>query len=158
MVVSDKNGNKRWTVSIPPTTDFPLKPSVYADLCSASEDIAQHLVELKGHTGSHSHGNHFDYYHVDGNFIDVPEAEEFGVLPTGTGTWSWGSGKQDKDAMSEDLDSMQGTTEDKYCQRSLTYVMETSDAGFGKTMMGLWLSYGLAKKEGRAFFIDDRYW
>ena len=158
VVVSDKNGKKKWTVSIPPTNDFPLKPGVYADLCSASEDIAQHLMELKSHAGSHSHGNHFDYYHVDENFIDVSQAEKFGILPTSTGKWNWGAGKREKDTMSEDLDDMRGMTKDKYCERSLTYVMETSDAGFGKTMMGLWLSYGLARKEGRAFFIDDRYW
>lgn len=46
----------------------------------------------------------------------------------------------------------------KICERSLTYVLETTDAGIGKTLMGLWLAYGLAKREDRAFFIDDAYW
>ncbi|KAK5000794.1 hypothetical protein LTR66_000426 [Elasticomyces elasticus] len=36
--------------------------------------------------------------------------------------------------------------------------METSEAGFGNTLLMLWISYGLAKKEGRAFFIDDTRW
>jgi hypothetical protein len=40
----------------------------------------------------------------------------------------------------------------------LTYVMETDDAGFGNTLMRLWMSYGLAKAENRAFFIDDTRW
>lgn len=46
----------------------------------------------------------------------------------------------------------------KICERSLTYVLESPDAGLGLTLMGLWMSYGLAKKEGRGFFIDDSNW
>lgn len=46
----------------------------------------------------------------------------------------------------------------KMCERSLTYVLESPDAGLGLTLMGLWMSYGLAKKEGRGFFIDDSNW
>jgi len=44
------------------------------------------------------------------------------------------------------------------CQSSLTFVMETTEAGFGNTLLALWLSYGMAKKEGRTFFIDDSKW
>jgi len=44
------------------------------------------------------------------------------------------------------------------CEKTLTYVMETEDAGFGNSMMKLWMSFGLAMKEGRAFFIDDTRW
>jgi hypothetical protein len=44
------------------------------------------------------------------------------------------------------------------CQSSLTFVMETSEAGFGNTLLALWLSYGVARKEGRTFFIDDSNW
>jgi hypothetical protein len=40
----------------------------------------------------------------------------------------------------------------------MTFVLETSDAGLGKTLMQLWTAYGLAKKEGRDFFIDDSRW
>lgn len=46
----------------------------------------------------------------------------------------------------------------KICERSLTYILESPDAGLGSTLMGLWMSYGLAKKEGRGFFIDDSNW
>lgn len=40
----------------------------------------------------------------------------------------------------------------------MTFSMETDDVSFGKTLLLLWMSYGLAKKEGRAFFIDDAHW
>ncbi|KAI9873935.1 MAG: hypothetical protein M1823_007801, partial [Watsoniomyces obsoletus] len=36
--------------------------------------------------------------------------------------------------------------------------METEDAGFGNTLMRLWMSYGLAMAEKRTFFIDDTRW
>ena len=61
--------------------------------------------------------------------------------------------------MSEDLDTIrQDESKDKVCERSLTYVLETGNAGFGSTLMGLWMAYGLAQEEDRDFFIDDRYW
>ncbi|KAL8770713.1 MAG: hypothetical protein Q9209_003580 [Squamulea sp. 1 TL-2023] len=36
--------------------------------------------------------------------------------------------------------------------------METADAGLGKTLLGLWIAFGLAQEERRAFFIDDSNW
>lgn len=47
---------------------------------------------------------------------------------------------------------------DDVCNSSLTFVMDTADASFGKSLLMLWMSYGLAKKEGRAFFLDDTRW
>jgi hypothetical protein len=44
------------------------------------------------------------------------------------------------------------------CKKSLTFVLESKDAGLGKTLMMLWIAYGLALKEGRSFFIDDTRW
>ncbi|KAL8713515.1 MAG: hypothetical protein Q9220_002377 [cf. Caloplaca sp. 1 TL-2023] len=44
------------------------------------------------------------------------------------------------------------------CEKSMTFVMESVDAGLGKTLLGLWMAYGLAQEEGRAFFIDDSNW
>lgn len=129
-------------------------------------DVAMQVKELKSHGGASSHG-HYGYYHVDKNFMDVAEAEEHGALPGIGGeheatsvqrVWNAVVGE---DSMSEGQQMKAGTevtAVKKACKRSLTYVLETEDAGFGKTMMGLWLSYGLAKKEGRAFFIDDNNW
>ncbi|KAK2069499.1 hypothetical protein P8C59_004078 [Phyllachora maydis] len=44
------------------------------------------------------------------------------------------------------------------CQRSMTFVLESENAGMGRTLAMLWTAYGLALQEGRAFFIDDTRW
>ncbi|KAK4546143.1 hypothetical protein LTR36_002280 [Oleoguttula mirabilis] len=77
------------------------------------------------------------YYALDPSFLDVADAEQSGALPSPL--------------------SQQAVTE-PVCNSSLTYSMDTDDSSFGKTLLLLWLSYGLAKKEGRAFFIDDSQW
>ncbi|RMZ82859.1 hypothetical protein DV737_g1904, partial [Chaetothyriales sp. CBS 132003] len=41
------------------------------------------------------------------------------------------------------------------CEKSLTFVLDATDAGLGSSLLGLWLSYGLAQEENRAFFLDD---
>ncbi|KAI9880654.1 MAG: hypothetical protein M1830_001658 [Pleopsidium flavum] len=164
VMVTDRRGRVKWTISIPPTFDFPLQPKEHFDICAQSTDVARHVAELKSHGSGHRHGDHFGYYHIDPNFMDVAEAEDHGMLPRpkskqAQSIWEAVAGKQEeKDSMSEDLESMRSRGRNPVCVRSLTYVMETSDAGFGKTLMGLWMSYGLAKIEGRAFFIDDANW
>ena len=161
VVVTDNRGKTKWTVSISALQEFPLKPSIYSDLCTRSKEISDYMLELKGHHIGRRQKHHFDYYHVDQNFMDVSEAEDRGLLPPSKTTpWNWKSvaGVEDKGPMGEDAGTMHNQADDEVCEKSITYVMETRDAGFGKTMMGLWMAYGLAVKEGRAFFIDDRYW
>ena len=162
VVVVDKQGKSKWTVSIPPSHQFPLHPSTYASICSESENISRHLAKLKSHSGLPLYAGHFDYYHVDRTFMDVVEAEESGLLPGSNQTESAKDWKAianiNHDAKSGELETKRPLGEPKFCERSLTYVMETGDAGFGKSLMGLWLSYGLAQKEGRSFFVDDRHW
>ncbi|OQO07399.1 hypothetical protein B0A48_07096 [Cryoendolithus antarcticus] len=51
-----------------------------------------------------------------------------------------------------------GETVEGTCERSMTFVMDEEDTSLGKTLLSLWLSYGLAKTEDRAFFIDDSRW
>lgn len=136
VIVTDRRGRKRWTASIPAPHGFPLRPWQYQDLCAQSEEISQYLAESAKALPWRRRG----YYQVDPYFMDVQEAEQQGLLPragldrTGTGG-SLG-----------------------ICDRTLTYVLETSEAGLGRTLLDLWLSYGLAQKEGRAFFIDDTRW
>ncbi|KAK5122374.1 hypothetical protein LTR85_003958 [Meristemomyces frigidus] len=77
------------------------------------------------------------YYAPDPSFLDIADAEQSGALPSPP--------------------PQQATTE-SVCNRSLTFSMDTDDSSFGKTLLLLWLSYGLAKREGRAFFIDDSRW
>jgi hypothetical protein len=166
VAVADKRGRPMWTVSIPPEYSFPLKPSQYADICHQSHDVAQHVSSLKK-GGSHGGHGHFSYYHVDPYFMDVADAEEHGLLPgsgetlgsKATAMWNGFAGAIIGDDKKENV--APGTEVhkvDKVCEKSLTYVLETADAGLGKTLLGLWMAYGLAKKEGRAFFVDDSNW
>ncbi len=164
VIVTDRRGRSKWTVSIPPDFAFPLQPEEYSDLCAQSAELAKHVAELKSPSSGSHHGGHSGYYRPDPNYMDVGEAEEHRMLP-GTKTeqtrmtWKAATAENEgKDSMSEDLETVQGGSSRSVCRKSLTYLLQTSDAGFGKTLMGLWMSYGLAKKEGRAFFIDDTNW
>jgi hypothetical protein len=141
-MLDDKKGRKKWTVSIPAHHDFPLPPSRYHEICQQAEHIARELhpsKKTKRHTG---------YYERDSYFVDVAEAQKQGLLPT-----TKKDGKVGEGVVSEEAAAGHRT-----CAKSLTYVMETSEAGMGNTLMGMWTAYGLAKKEGRAFFIDDTRW
>ncbi|RPA95689.1 hypothetical protein L873DRAFT_1837066 [Choiromyces venosus 120613-1] len=44
------------------------------------------------------------------------------------------------------------------CERSLTYMLDSSDQGLGRMLLGLWSAYGLAVSENRTFFVDDSRW
>lgn len=157
VVITEKNGKVRWTVSIPSRHGLPLRPNTYANICSQAHHIATHVEGMISNHTTTNHG-HFSYNHVDGNFMDVKEAEELGLLP----------GKllgKDHSKVGyivatevKSLDRLQNEGQGKICERSLTYLMQSRDAGFGATLMGLWIAYGLALKEERAFFIDDRDW
>lgn len=163
VMVTDQRGKSKWTISIPARLTFPLKPEQYRDICEQASDVAKHVAELKNPGGGHSHAGHYSYYHVDQNYMDVSEAEYHDLLP---GT------KKDKpkhaylpNAAGLDSDVVgfgsaldSSKEQKKVCQTSLTYVLESEDAGLGNTLMGLWMSYGLAAKEGRAFFIEDNNW
>lgn len=145
IVVTDKEGQPRWTISIPSELEFPLAPSDYSSICSQSGQVADHVTDLteeptrfrrKRRAG---HKAHHGYYYEDPNFMDVVDAEAEGLLP----------------GLEEEDDS---ADEGEVCEKSLTFVLQTEDAGLGKTLLRLWMSYGLAQKEGRAFFIDDTNW
>ena len=134
VIVTDQRRRSKWTISIPSKLDFPLHPSEYSRICSHAEIVSRHVSDLYYHHQDHGrHAGQYGYYHEDTNFIDVAEAYNHGVFPE------------------LPLPDVNGTT----CARSLTYVLETSDAGLGSTLLGLWLAYGLAESENRAFFIDD---
>jgi hypothetical protein len=138
----DVDGLYRWTVDIPPDGEFPLEPLQYANICRTIQHGAWKHKGPDGHE-AHSHG-HFAYYHVDKDFMDVEEAESLGFIHN----QSYG----------HEVKATTDSPETEICSKSLTYVLESADAGLGHVLMGLWMSYGLARKEGRAFFIDDRKW
>jgi hypothetical protein len=92
------------------------------------------------------------YDRPDDYFVDVQEAEQVGLLsviprgqpPKHSGQFSGLS-----------FESMSGKP---FCEKSLTYVLESPNAGLGEAIMTLWTLYALAQEQGRAFFIDDSRW
>ncbi|APA06631.1 hypothetical protein sscle_02g014010 [Sclerotinia sclerotiorum 1980 UF-70] len=150
VIITDKRGRSKWTVSIPPNHEFPLTPTQYADICSQNMEVAATVADLHSHV-HREHTAHYDYYHVDQNFMDVAEAEAHGLLP----------GIKTKNSVKDDslVGEKKGDLIDSdVCDKTLTFVLETSDAGLGKTLMMLWTAFGLAQKEGRHFFVDDSRW
>jgi len=149
VMVTDRKGRAKWTVSIPPDADFPLEPNVYAEICEQNVEVASRVAGL--HALAHKYTGDEEYYYVDSNFMDVKDAEELGLLPGVKAK----TNMREKGMVGEVMDSL---VEAEVCEKSLTFVMETQDAGLGGTLMMLWMAYGLAKKEGREFFVDDSRW
>ncbi|CAD6441598.1 ef2b15d3-9fb4-4248-b272-00d5474fac15 [Sclerotinia trifoliorum] len=150
VIVTDKRGRSKWTVSIPPNHEFPLTPTQYADICSQNMEVAATVADLHSHV-HREHTAHYDYYHVDQNFMDVAEAEAHGLLP----------GIKTKNSVKDGVlvgEKKGDLIDSDICDKTLTFVLETSDAGLGKTLMMLWTAFGLAQKEGRHFFVDDSRW
>ncbi|OJJ43010.1 hypothetical protein ASPZODRAFT_154979 [Penicilliopsis zonata CBS 506.65] len=162
LMVTDAYGKKRWTVSIPPVKEFPLAPSEYETICRQCDEISS-LIANDGNNKYYSQPGQMDFYRKDLYYMDITDAQDEGLLPGSTAE----SNEQPHYQKTADT-KLPGTrstetdakadTEKQICENSLTYVLQSSDAGFGKTLMGLWMSYGLAKEEGRSFFIDDSDW
>jgi len=159
VVVTDKRGRTKWTVSIPPSYDFPLTTDQYVDMCAKCREVSSRVQALHSTNrglpqtilslGSHSES-------PDRQFIDVQEAEKERLL----GGWTVklsdvGKKRNEGNIVGESKGSL---LEKPVCQQSMTFVLESEDAGLGKTMMLLWIAYGIAQKEGRSFFIDDSRW
>lgn len=150
IVITDHRGRAKWTVSIPPHSGFPLTMNQYADMCAKCRQVAARAYQLRserhglqqmslGFSDSAEHG-----------FIDVQDAEKAGYLPAPPVA---------RNSAPTNGDLVRGDEAEKpICKKSLTFVLESNDAGLGKTLMMLWIAYGLAQKEGRAFFIDDTRW
>jgi hypothetical protein len=133
IAVVNERGKTRWTVSIPSNASFPLRPAQYKEICEQTAEIGRELRRAGGRKEKEK-----GYYQRDRYFLDVREAQRKGLLPR-----------------DEEGDEEGGLP---MCEKSLTYVMETGDAGMGNTLLGMWIAYGLALKEGRSFFIDDTRW
>ncbi|KAF2090649.1 hypothetical protein K490DRAFT_33160 [Saccharata proteae CBS 121410] len=150
VVVTDSRGKPKWTISIPAALQWPLQPEQYVELCEQSMEISHTIAE--GANLLTKRERQRGYHYVDPHFVDVEAAGEQGLLPKTQGTAKLIS------ALGWDEGVVDGGEKMGRCDRSLTYVMESEEAGMGKTLMGLWLAYGLAKEEGRAFFVDDTRW
>ncbi|KAL1841958.1 hypothetical protein VTJ49DRAFT_6281 [Mycothermus thermophilus] len=142
IMVSDSRGRAKWTVSIPRGSEFPLTMQQYAEMCGRCEEVAERTRNLRSQGLGFSLGFGSD---AANDFVDVQEAQDAGYLHA-------------EEKSSEDLAGEVGDTGKPVCKKSLTFVLESDDAGLGKTLMMLWISYGLAVEEGRAFFVDDTRW
>ena len=152
VAVQDAKGKMRWTVSIPSTYDFPLLPAHYREICHQSMEVSKELRQDAHATGNFAK-RMLNYYQQDQYYIDVQEAEEQALLPP-----SKAAGRPKGFVEDESIADGISTTGLKVCDRTLTYVMDTEDAGFGNTLVRMWMSYGLAQAENRTFFIDDTRW
>jgi hypothetical protein len=152
IVVQDAKGKSKWTVSIPSSLDFPLQPAQYREICHQSMELSKQLREQARINPITK--RMLGYYTKDKYFVDVQEAEEQGLLPPSKAQGRPKGFVDDEDIVANQ-DSVNGL---KVCDKSLTYVMETTDAGFGNTLLRMWMSYGLAMKENRAFFVDETRW
>jgi hypothetical protein len=152
LALQDAKGKMRWTVSIPSDYEFPLRPAQYRDICHQSMEVSKGLRQ-EAHASAGFAKRMLNYYQQDQYYIDVQEAEQQGLLPPSIATGR-PKGFVEDEAIKDGI-STEGL---KVCDRTLTYAMETEDAGFGNTLMRMWMSYGLAKAEKRAFFIDDTRW
>lgn len=158
IVVTDRRGRAKWTVSIPPNYDFPLAPREYADMCAKCREVSSRVGRMHSHSPMTAAidqitlmGSGVSSQDNDRYFLDVRDAERQGFLP-GARSKVPGRGGE---LLGVDGHSL---VEKTVCKSSLTFVLESDDAGLGKTLMALWMAYGLAKREGRAFFIEDAHW
>ncbi|KAI0468690.1 hypothetical protein F4859DRAFT_198360 [Xylaria cf. heliscus] len=155
ITVTDRRGKSKWTVSIPPSYEFPLSMKEYSNMCAKCQEVAAHVRELHGQSQLSQQTPH-GYYHEDPFFMDVRDAEKRGLLP--------GIGEKAQTTITQEYSGhlvgqrKDGLADIETCRTSMTFVLESSDAGLGPTLMMLWTAYGLAQKEKRAFFIEDSRW
>ncbi|KAK3382458.1 hypothetical protein B0T24DRAFT_514977 [Lasiosphaeria ovina] len=144
ILVTDKRGRTKWTVSIPSSYEFPLTRREYSDMCEKCREVSERAHSHRSH-GSSPPQTYLGFGSVsaDHDFIDVKEAEKAGYLPN---------------SAVRDRANEGGAAGKPVCDKSLTFVLESADAGIGTALLMLWTAYGLAQKEGRAFFIDDTRW
>ncbi|KAL2439191.1 hypothetical protein ABEF95_002510 [Exophiala dermatitidis] len=153
VIVTDSKGKQQyWTISIPPGLGFPLSSTEYANICSQAGQVARQVAGRRG--GSKRLEGHDSSSHMqpDPNYIAVEEAQTRNLLPR----------DDTVSAVSAAATSNQHalSTTDRVlpiCNRTLTYVLDATDAGLGSALLGLWLSYGLAAHENRTLFIDDTF-
>lgn len=132
IAIAEKDGRSRWTIHIPSNKGFPLTAQEYSDICDHVDDVAGHVAETNGHKRD---GAVAKYYDQDPDYLDVAQAQLHDLLPL------------------DPYFTPNGNT--PLCKSSLIYVLDNSDAGLGSSLLGLWLAYGLAQFEKRAFFVDD---
>ncbi|KAM3414926.1 hypothetical protein BST61_g10067 [Cercospora zeina] len=134
LVVADPTGTSKWTISIPHHHSFPLSGHYYKDICSQGDTMRRGLADDAGFGGGHHWWHRNGYFAKDASYLDIEEAENLGALPKTNVEVS------------------------NVCETSMTFVLDDEEASFGKSLLLLWMSYGLANQQGRAFFIEDSTW
>ena len=134
LAVTDTDGESRWTIHIPANRGFPLPSKEYVDICSHVEEVKKHVASIRGNEKEVAR---LKYYDQDPNYIDVAHAQLNDLIPFDP--------------------SFKPGGEVPVCTSSMIYVLDSDDAGLGGSLLGLWLAYGLAQREKRAFFIDDTH-
>jgi hypothetical protein len=126
----------KWTVSIPHDSAFPLSADDHARICTSAETVRADLNAVSSSSLGGTWWPKSACTNLDRTYLDVAEAEAMGFLPS-----------NDDEPPTENI-----------CEKSLTFVLESDNVSFGSSLLMLWLSYGLAQKQGRAFFLDDSRW
>ncbi|KAF3360381.1 hypothetical protein VDGD_04379 [Verticillium dahliae] len=150
IIVTDTTGRSKWTVSIPPDFEFPLGVEDYGEMVGKCREVASRVRDMRNKNPPPFQTSLGGTNPSDKYFIDVPDAEKAGLLP----------GLAEKTVQASHIIGETGESVGKkaVCESTMTFVLETADAGLGNTLMELWLFYGLALKQGRSFFIDDSRW
>ncbi|KHN99884.1 uncharacterized protein MAM_01808 [Metarhizium album ARSEF 1941] len=151
IVVHDSKKRPKWTVYIPRNYEFPLSIKEYSSMNALCREVSARARDLR-HKMPLPDKMLLFYDRPDDYFVDVSEAEKMGLLsaiPKGQPS------KHSGQFSGLSYESMSGKP---VCDKSLTYVLESPDAGLGKAIMNLWTLYALAMEQGRAFFIDDSRW
>jgi hypothetical protein len=151
ILLGSEHGRPRWTVSIPIEYDFPLSMQEYSDMMGQCREVSTRAMaqEKKAPLSTQSV---LGFKTAEDRFIDVFEAEKSNLMPATTKPLTANEAGQ---FVGLDKASMFGKP---VCQTSMTFVLESNDAGLGNTLMLMWILYGLAKEQGRAFFVDDSRW
>lgn len=184
IIITDRRGHAKWTVAIPPSAPFPLYPDQYADMWAMCSEVSARVKELHGHSamginqltmhlggGGSINNNNEDGSGssnmattpppTDKHFLDVHEAETQNLLPGFSNNALAKNHKSSGASVKIDRLGVDGQylSARSVCRSSMTYVLESNtDAGLGNALMGLWMAYGVAEREGRAFFVDDSRW
>ncbi|KLU84217.1 hypothetical protein MAPG_03262 [Magnaporthiopsis poae ATCC 64411] len=164
IVLDDRKRGASWTVSIPPGHRFPLSVKEYSEMPAQCREVSARVNELRQQQAKQSMiHNPFSRADASSYFVDIREAEKVGILPGLRGKVKTASSASSQHAAVDEDRGMVGEAKGhlvngEVCDTSLTFVLESADAGLGKTLMAMWTAYGLAQRQGRAFFVDDSRW
>ncbi|KYK55625.1 hypothetical protein DCS_07588 [Drechmeria coniospora] len=151
VVISDSWKRWKWTLSIPHEHEFPLSMQEYAGMSGRCREVSMQ-ARARSRDAPLSNQMTLADGSPDDRFVDVEEAERTGLLPAPA------EGRPPKRSghfVGLDWEAMAGAP---VCRSSLTYVLESPDAGLGAALMASWILYALAEEHGRAFFLDDSRW